>query len=157
MAGTVKAIPEGYGSITPYLTVDGGARAIAFYAEAFGARERMRLDGPGGKLGHAEIEIGDSVVMLGDPWPGGHSAPPAGGTVPVTIHLYVEDVDASFARAVGAGAIPLMPVKDQFYGDRSGVVRDPFGHVWHLASHVEDVSPEEIGRRMQAMGDGTGS
>lgn len=153
MSRTVKAVPEGYGSITPYLTVDGAARAIDFYTAAFGARERMRLEAPGGKLGHAEIEIGGGVVMLSDPWPGSHSAPPpAGGPVPVTIHLYVEDVDAGFARAIAAGATSVMPVKDQFYGDRSGMVRDPFGHVWYLATHVEDVPPEEMGRRMQAMG-----
>lgn len=147
----VKPIPDGYRSITPYLSVQGAAAAIEFYARAFGARERMRLPGPDGKLGHAELEFGDSVVMLADPWPGGYGQPPGEGGAPVTLHLYVEDVDAAFARAVAAGATQVMPVQTHFYGDRGGALRDPFGHVWHLATHVEDVPPEEITRRMQAM------
>jgi len=143
-------IPPGYHSITPYLAIDGAARALDFYAAAFGARERLRLDAPGGKIGHAEIEIGDSVLMLADPWPEGHFVAPASEDVSVTVHLYVPDVDAVFARAVAAGASVTRPPEDQFYGDRSGSVRDPFGHVWHIATHVEDVTPEEIHRRMQA-------
>jgi PhnB protein len=143
-------VPQGYRSITPYLSVDGAAEAIAWYARAFGARERMRLAMGGGRLGHAEIEVGDSLVMLADPWPQGDFNPPR-GSVPVMLHLYVGDVDAAFARAVAAGATPLRPVETQFYGDRSGSLRDPFGHVWHLATQVEQVSPEEIQRRMAAM------
>lgn len=148
---SVTPIPEGYHSITPYLAVDGGARAIAFYAEAFGARERMRLDAPGGKIGHAEIEIGGSVIMLADAWHEGEFVPPGGGQVSVSIHLYVEDADATFARAVAAGAVALQPVETKFYGDRSGTLRDPFGHRWHVATHVEDVSKEELGRRVAAI------
>jgi PhnB protein len=147
----VAAIPEGYRSITPYLAVAGAARALAFYAAAFGARERTRLDGPNGSIGHAEIEIGDSVVMLADPWPQGHFVPPDGEKASVSIHLYVPDVDAAFARAVAAGAAVLRPVETMFYGDRTGGLRDPFGHHWHLATHVEDVAPEEIRRRMDKM------
>ena len=147
----VRPIPEGYRSITPYLSVRGAAAAIEFYARAFGARERMRLPGAEGRLGHAELEIGDSVVMLADPWPGGASQPPGEGGTPVTLHLYVEDVDAAYARAVAEGATPVMPVQTHFYGDRGGTLRDPFGHLWHLSTHVEDVPPEEITRRMAAM------
>ena len=147
----VKPIPDGYRSITPYLSVQGAAAAIEFYTRAFGARERMRLPGPDGKLGHAELEFGDSVVMLADPWPGGPCQPPGEAGTPVSLHLYVEDVDAAYARAVAEGATPVRPVETHFYGDRGGALRDPFGHVWHLATHVEDVPPEEITRRMQAM------
>ena len=150
----VSPIPPGYHSVTPYLAIDGAARALAFYAEAFGARERMRLEAPGGKIGHAEIEIGDSVVMLADPWPEGQFVAPRGDAVSVSIHLYVEDADAAFARAVAAGAVAVQPMETKFYGDRSGTLRDPFGHRWHLASHVEDVSMEEVGRRVQAMAAG---
>jgi PhnB protein len=148
---TVKPVPAGYRTITPYLAVDDAARAIAFYAEAFGARERMRLDAPGGRIGHAEIEIGDSVIMLADPWPEAHFAAPRGEDVSVTIHLYVDDADTAFARAIAAGAAAMRPLETMFYGDRTATVRDPFGHHWHLATHVEDVAPEEIKRRMQAM------
>jgi PhnB protein len=147
----VPAIPPGYRSITPYLAIDGAARALAFYAEAFGARERMRLDMPGGRIGHAEIEIGDSVVMLADPWPEGRFVAPRGEEVSVSLHLYVPDADEVFARAVAAGAVPVQPVTTKFYGDRSGTVRDPFGHQWHLATHVEDVTEEEVRRRLAAM------
>jgi PhnB protein len=153
----VQPIPDGYRSITPYLSIQGAAAAIEFYTRAFGAHERMRLPGPEGRLGHAEMEFGDSVVMLADPWPGGYGQPPGDAGTPVTLHLYVEDVDAAFARAVAAGATQVMPVQDHFYGDRGGALRDPFGHVWHLATHVEDVPPEEIARRMQAMTSGQGS
>jgi PhnB protein len=148
---SVRPIPEGYRSVTPYLAIAGAAKALAFYAAAFGARERMRLDGPNGTIGHAEIEIGDSLVMLADPWAGGSSAPPTGEKASVSIHLYVPDVDAAFARAVAAGATVLHPVETMFYGDRGGGLRDPFGHHWHLATHVEDVAPDEIKRRMDKM------
>jgi PhnB protein len=147
----VKAIPEGYHAATPYLVVDGAARALEFYRKAFGARERMRFAAPGGKIGHAEITIGDSVIMLADEHPEmGYRGPQATGGTPVSIHLYVENVDEVFPRAVSAGATVLRPVADQFYGDRSGTLRDPFGHVWNVATHKEDLSPEEMGRRAQA-------
>lgn len=147
----VKPIPDGYHTLTPYLSVANAARAIAWYAEAFGATERFRLDAPGGMIGHAELQVGDSVLMLADPWPGGDCVAPGPGKGSVTLHLYVPDVDAAMARAVAAGGTALRPVQDQFYGDRSGTLRDPFGHVWHLATHIEDVPPEEMHRRMQAM------
>ena len=143
-------IPPGYHSITPYLAVDGAARAIEFYTSVFGARERLRLPRPDGGIAHAELEIGDSLLMLADPWPGGNFAAPHGEAVAVSIHLYVPDVDAVFARAVIAGATPERSVATQFYGDRSGTLRDPFGHRWHISTHIEDVSLEEIGRRMTA-------
>ena len=147
----VSPIPPGYSSVTPYLAIDGAARAIAFYAEVFGARESIRLDAPGGKIGHAEIEIGGSVVMLADPWPEGKFTAPRGDEASVGIHLYVADADATFARAVAGGATPVQPMETKFYGDRSGSLRDPFGHLWHVAMHVEDVTEEEIRRRMAAM------
>ena len=147
---SVAPIPPGYRSVTPYLAVDGAARAIEFYAKAFGARERMRLDGPEGRVAHAEVEVGDSVVMLADPWPGHGFRAPQGADVSVSIHLYVTDVDAVCARAVAAGATLDRPVETMFYGDRTGTLRDPFGHRWHVATHVEDVAPEEIHRRMGA-------
>jgi PhnB protein len=142
--------PEGYRSVTPYLAVDGAARAIAFYAEAFGARERMRLDAPGGKIGHAELEIGDSIIMLADPWPGGSFEAPRGESASVAIHIYVADADAVFARALAAGATAIRPVETHFYGDRGGMLRDPFGHHWHVAHQVEKLSVDEIKRRMAA-------
>ena len=149
---TVKPIPQGYRSVTPYLAVRQAADAIEFYRRAFGAKERMRLAAPEGKIGHAELEIGDSVIMLADEFPDMDFRGPAslGGTS-VTLHLYVKDVDASFRKAIDAGARPVRAVKDQFYGDRTGTLRDPFGHVWHLATHKEDVSAEEIARRTKAM------
>jgi PhnB protein len=149
---TVKPIPQGYRSVTPYLAVRQAADAIEFYRRAFGAKERMRLAAPEGKIGHAELEIGDSVIMLADEFPDMDFRGPAslGGTS-VTLHLYVKDVDASFRKAIDAGARPVREVKDQFYGDRTGAVRDPFGHVWHLATHKEEVSAEEIARRTKAM------
>ena len=148
----VKPIPQGYRSVTPYLAVKQAADAIEFYRRAFGAKERMRLAAPEGKIGHAELEIGDSVIMLADEFPDMDFRGPAslGGTS-VTLHLYVKDVDASFRKATEVGAKPVREVKDQFYGDRTGAVRDPFGHVWHLATHKEDVSAEEIARRAKAM------
>ena len=146
----VKPIPEGYHAITPYLIVNDAARAIEFYKKAFGARELMRLGAPGGKVGHAELQIGDSRVMLADEAPEVQAKSPAtvGGT-PVGLHLYVSDVDAVAQRALAAGARVLQPVKDQFYGDRSGTFEDPFGHMWSIATHTEDLSDEEIRRRMQ--------
>jgi len=152
-AAKVKPIPDGYHSITPYLIVDGGARAIDFYTRAFGARERMRMPAPNDRIGHAELEIGDSVIMLADEHPemDARSAGHYGGS-PVSILLYVRDVDAQFKQAIEAGATEVRPVADQFYGDRSGMLRDPFGHSWHLATHTEDVSMEEMTRRMAAMG-----
>jgi PhnB protein len=142
----VKFQPDGYHSITPYLIVKGGAEAIEFYKEALGAEELYRIGGPGGTVGHAELKIGDSVVMLADECPEWGAKAPDGPT-PVGLCLYVPDVDARFARAVAAGAAVKKAVQDQFYGDRSGTVTDPFGHTWTIATHVEDVSPEEIGRR----------
>ena len=147
-----KRIPEGYHAVTPYLIVRGAAEAIAYYAKAFGAKELYRLPMPDGRIGHAEIQIDDSRVMLADEMPEmGVKAPTTLGGTPVGICLYVEDCDGLFAQAVKAGATVERPLKDQFYGDRSGTVIDPFGHKWTVASHVEDVSPEEIERRMAAM------
>jgi PhnB protein len=148
MTSSVKAIPEGYHSVTPYLIVSGAADAIEFYRSAFGAREVMRLAQPGGKVGHAEIEIGDSRIMLADEYPDMDArSPTAFGGTPVSLHLYVDDVDAIAQQAIAAGARERRPVKDQFYGDRTGSLEDPFGHVWHIASHKEDLSPDEIKRR----------
>lgn len=145
MSGKVKPIPDGYHSVTPYLIVNGGAAAIEFYKKAFGAKEVMRMPGPDGKVGHAEIRIGDSVVMLADEHPemGAKSPQTIGGT-PVSILLYVEDVDAVVKQAVAAGAKIQRPIEDKFYGDRMGSVDDPFGHVWHIATHTKDVTPEEM-------------
>ena len=152
MAGKVRPIPEGYHAITPYLVVKGAARAIDFYKKVFGAREKFRMDGPGGTVAHAEIEIGDSVVMLADENPQHCALSPStvGGT-PVSIMLYVEDVDRTAETLTKAGAKTLRPVQDMFYGDRSGGFEDPFGHHWHVSTHIEDVSPEEIERRMRTM------
>ncbi|MFJ7586774.1 VOC family protein [Streptomyces sp. NPDC097617] len=145
---TVKPIPEGYQSVTPYLCVDGAAAAIDFYVAVLGAAERMRMPAPGGKIGHAELEFGTSVVMLADEYPEiGFRSPKTVGGTPITLHLYVEDVDAVFATALSFGATQLSPVKDQFYGDRTGQFEDPFGHRWNIATHVEDVSPEEMEKR----------
>ena len=147
MAG-VNPIPEGYPSLSPYISVDGAAAAIDFYSKVFGAKERMRMPGPDGKIGHAELQIGDSVLMLADEWKeGGFLAPKAVGRNSVTLSLFVEDVDAVFDRALAAGATSLRPVENQFYGDRSGQFEDPFGHRWSVATHVEDVSPEEMAKR----------
>jgi PhnB protein len=148
----VQPIPEGYPRVTPYLIVDGGADAIDFYGKVLGAKERMRMGGPEGKIGHAELEVGDSVIMLADEHPEMSAVGPktVGGT-PVTIHVYVEDVDATFKRAIDAGAKELSEVEDKFYGDRSGQFEDPFGHKWSIATHVEEVSAEEMEKRMAAM------
>ncbi|MGH3909344.1 MAG: VOC family protein [Pseudonocardiaceae bacterium] len=144
----VNPIPEGYPRITPYLCVDGAAAAIDFYTRVFGATERMRMPGPDDRIGHAELQLGDGVIMLADEYPEmGIRGPKSIGGTPVTISVYVEDVDAVFESAVRAGATSLRPVTDEFYGDRSGQFEDPFGHRWSIASHVEDVSAEEMSRR----------
>jgi PhnB protein len=153
----VKPIPDGYHTATPYLIVNGGAAALEFYRKAFGAEERMRCPMPDGRMGHAEIQIGDSCIMLADEFPEmGAKGPKSLGGSPVGICLYVNDCDASFQRALDAGATVLRPLQDQFYGDRSGTLTDPFGHQWTIATHKEDVSPEEIQRRMKSMGDEPG-
>jgi PhnB protein len=145
---TVNPIPEGYPQVTPHLCVEGAAAAIDFYGEVFGASERMRMPEADGKIGHAELQFGDSVIMLSDEFPEmGIRGPKAIGGTPVTMSVYVEDVDGVFDRAVKAGAKTLRPVEDQFYGDRSGQFEDPFGHRWSIATHVEDVSPEEMAKR----------
>ena len=152
----VQPIPAGYQAVTPYLIVSGAARALEFYKQVFGATEIMRLAGPNG-VAHAEIRIGDSVVMLADESPDmGYKSPVALGGSPVSLMLYVSDVDATFQRAVAAGAVQQRPVQDQFYGDRSGTPEDPFGHVWTVATHIEDVAPDEIDRRLAAMKDAPG-
>lgn len=147
----VKPIPEGYRTITPYLAVDDAAGAIEYYKSAFGAKERVRMDAPDGKIGHAELEIGDSLVMLSDAFPQSSTRPPKEleGTS-ASIFMYVEDVDAVVERAIGAGASITMEVADQFWGDRFGTVQDPFGHIWSIATHVEDVPPEEMEERAKA-------
>jgi len=151
MTRAAKPIPDGYRSITPYLSLKGAADAIEFYKKAFGATELMRIAQPDGRVGHTELQIGDSRIMMADEFPEmDFKSPAAFGGTPVHIHLYVPDVDATVGRAVAAGARVLRPVQDQFYGDRSGTLADPWGHVWHVATHVEDLSPEEIGRRAAA-------
>ena len=144
----VKPIPDGYPQVTPYLCVDGAAKAIDFYCDVLGATERMRMPSPDGKIGHAEIQLGNSVVMLADEFPDmGFRSPKSLGGSPVTVHAYVEDVDKVYEKAVQAGAKSIRPAEDQFYGDRSAQFEDPFGHRWNVASHIEDVSPEEMARR----------
>jgi len=148
---TVKAIPlpEGCPALMPYLIVRRAAEAIEFYKQAFGAVEIMRLDAPDGSIGHAEVRIGDAVIMLSEENPAWDSqSPEALGGSPVTLFLYVPDVDTTFANAIKAGAKELMPVKDQFWGDRTGVVIDPFGHRWHIGTHIEDVDYSELQQRM---------
>jgi PhnB protein len=148
-----KPIPEGYHTATPYLTLDDAAGAIDFYKKAFGAKERMRMEAPGGKIGHAELQIGDSIVMLADAFPQSSTQPPRelGGTT-AGVFLYVDDVDAVAQKAVDAGATITMEVADQFWGDRFGSLQDPFGHSWSIATHVEDVPPDEMAERAkQAM------
>jgi PhnB protein len=150
MATDVKPIPDGYRTVTPALTIRDCARAIEFYKKAFGAQERMRAEGPGGKVWHAEVTIGDSIVMVNDEFPeqGGVAPSTIGGT-PVGLWIYSEDVDAAYARAVEAGAETDMEPGDMFWGDRMCALRDPFGHKWTIATHVEDVSPEEMERRQK--------
>jgi PhnB protein len=144
----VKPIPDGYHSVQPYLAVDDAAKAIDWYKQAFGATERFRMNGPGGTIGHAELQIGDSVLMLSDPFPQASTKPPKelGGTTS-SVMLYVEDVDGTVKQAVDAGATVTMEVSDQFWGDRFGSVTDPFGHSWGIATHVEDVPPDEMEKR----------
>ena len=152
MAGKVNPIPEGYQAATPYLCCKDAAKAIDFYKQAFGATEVMRIGSPGGKIGHAEMKIGDSTIMLADEFPEMDARGPQtiGGT-PVGLAVYFEDADAVTARAVSAGAKVLRPLQDQFYGDRSATIADPFGHKWTISTHKEDVSPEEIQKRAAAM------
>lgn len=141
----VKPIPDGYHSVTPYLIVNGGVAALDFYQRAFGAIEVMRLPTPAGTLGHAEIKIGNSHVMLADEFPEmGAVGPHTVGGTPLTLLIYVEDCDAVFDQAVAAGAKVVRPLADQFYGDRSGMIEDPFGHKWSIATHQEDLTPDEI-------------
>ncbi len=147
-------IPAGYHSVTPYLIVDGAARAIDFYQRAFGATELVRLPGPDGKLMHAEVKIGDSPVMLADEMENQRGPKALGGTA-VSLMIYVTDVDKIFAQALAAGATAQRPVADQFYGDRMGTLTDPFGHVWSIATHVEDLTLEEIDRRFAKMTQGS--
>ena len=146
-----KAIPDGYHSVTPYLVVRDAARAIDFYKRALAATEILRFSAPDGKIGHAEIKVGDSVIMLADEMPDmGYRGPQTLGGTAVSLMVYVEDVDQQFQRAIDAGAKVKQPVKDQFYGDRSGNFEDPFGHVWTIATHVEDVSQDELVKRAAA-------
>jgi PhnB protein len=150
---TVKPIPDNYPQIVPYLCVDGASAAIEFYRHVFGATERMRMPEPDGRLGHAELEIGTGMIMLSDEFPDlDVLAPTAIGGTPVTMSLYVDDVDDVFTRAVGAGATALAPVKDQFYGDRAGRFVDPFGHRWNIATHIEDISSRELAQRAAVPG-----
>jgi PhnB protein len=152
MATTTKPIPDGFERATPYLCCKDAARAIEFYKKAFGAVETMRLAEPSGRIGHAEIKIGDAPIMLSDEYPEMDVRSPLSfGGSPVMIHLYVADVDALAKQAVAAGATLVRPLEDQFYGDRSGTLADPFGHRWMIATHKEDVSPEEMGKRYAAL------
>lgn len=150
----VNPLPTEYPRVTPYLSIDGAAKAIDFYCDILGATERVRMAGPDDKIGHAELGIGESVIMLADSFPEmGAPTPSMLGGSPVTLMVYVQDVDDVFARAIKAGAKELAPVQNQFYGDRSGQFEDPFGHRWNVASHVEDVSPEDMEKRAaEAMG-----
>jgi PhnB protein len=144
----VSKVPKGYAVLTPHLTVKGAAQAIDFYKHAFGAKERMRMAAPGGRIGHAELQIGPCAFMLADEFPGTACPSPAtlNGTAS-SFYLYVDRVDASFARALEAGATSVMPPMDMFYGDRMGTLKDPFGHIWTLATHIEDVPPKEMAKR----------
>lgn len=145
----VNPIPQGYHTVTPYLFIKGAAGAIDYYKKVFGATERMRMPGPNGQVMHAELQIGDSIVMLGDEQPQmGVKSPHTIGGSGTSLHVYVQDVDSVAQKAVAAGAQLVRPVQNQFYGDRSGTLVDPFGHIWSIATHVEDVSPEEMKKRM---------
>jgi PhnB protein len=147
-----KPIPEGYSTVMPYLSVDGAAEAIEFYKTMFGAVESVRMPQPDGSIGHAELTIGDSVVMLSDEFPDmGVLSPKSIGGTPVTLNVYVDDADDVVDRAVSAGATVVQPIEDRFYGDRAGQILDPWGHRWNVATHVEDVSPEEMQRRLAEM------
>jgi PhnB protein len=148
----VQAIPAAYAGVTPYLIVRDASRMLEFYKQAFGATEVLRLPAPGGRIGHAEIKIGKGMVMLADESPEmGHKSPQTLGGTAVTMMFYVEDVDAQFAKAIAAGGTVKHPLKDQFYGDRSGTITDPSGHIWTIATHTEDVAADEMDRRMKAM------
>jgi len=152
MTTKVKPIPDGYHTMTPYLITKGGAKAIEFYKKAFGATELMRMPGPEGKVMHAELQIGNSRFMMADECPEMQARSPLDlGGSPVSLLLYVEDADSFFTRAISAGAKEVKPLKDQFYGDRCGSLSDPFGHIWHVATHVEDVPPAELQKRAAAM------
>jgi PhnB protein len=150
----VKPIPDGYPQVTPYLCIDGASDAIAFYEKVLGAKERMRMPGPDGKLGHAEIEIGTGVVMLADEFPDmGFVAPKKGGGTSVTVSVYLEDADAVYKAALAAGATSVREPETQFYGDRSAQFDDPWGHRWNVSTHVEDVPPDEMMKRAKEMAD----
>lgn len=152
MRTKAKTIPKGYHSVTPYLCVQGAAAAIAFYKKVFGAKEVMRMPGPAGTIGHGEIQIGDSRIMLADEFPEiNFRGPRSVGGTPVNIHLYVPDVDGLVKKAVAAGAKLLRAPADQFYGDRGASLEDPFGHVWHVATHIEDIPMKELKKRAAAM------
>ncbi len=147
----VSPIPEGYHSVTPYLVMKNAAAAIEFYKKAFGAVELLRMAGPGGKIGHAEINIGDSPVMLADEYPDmGIKGPESLGGTPVSLMIYVDDVDKIYPQAIAAGGKEVRPLQNQFYGDRSGTLTDPFGHVWTISTHVEDVPEEELAKRAES-------
>ena len=146
----VRPIPDGYQAVTPYLIVDGAAQALEFYKQVFGATEQMRMAAPDGRIGHAEMRIGDSVVMLADEVPDmGYRGPKAYGGSALSLMVYVDDVDATFRRALAAGAVERRAVQNQFYGDRSGTLEDPFGHTWTVSTHVEDLSQEEMAKRSE--------
>ena len=147
----VKPIPDGYHNLTPYLIVDGAAKAIDFYKKVFGASEKMRMPAPGGKVGHAELTLGDSMIMLADEHPEmDHRGPHAYKGAAVSLMVYVQDVDATVKTALASGAKVIRPVENQFYGDRMGTIEDPFGHQWYVATHVEDVPQEELAKRAAA-------
>lgn len=149
----VNPIPDGYPRVSPSLIIDGAADAIEFYTSVLGATERMRMDGPDGKVGHAELMLGESVIMVADEYPDmGYVGPRKIGGSPVALHVYVDDVDTTFAKALAAGAKEERAVENQFYGDRSGTFEDPWGHRWSVGTHVEDVPPDEMARRAEAMG-----
>ncbi len=152
MADKVSYIPKDYNSVTPYLVVRGAAQAIDFYKKVFGATETVRMPGPDGKIGHAELKIGNSHIMLADESPSmgpGHISADTVGGSPVSLYVYLLDVDNVVKRATAEGAKLLKPVQDQFYGDRSGFIQDPFGHLWGIATHIEDVSPQDMKERMK--------
>jgi PhnB protein len=151
----VQPIPEGYHAVIPYLNIAGAADAIDFYCKVLGASERMRMDGPGGSVGHAELDLGGSVIMLADESTEfGNKSPSTLGGTPVSLMVYVADVDATFGAAIAAGATEIQAVDDKFYGDRSGMFKDPWGHEWTIATHVEDVPEAEMERRMAEMQQG---
>ena len=151
MKKTVKAIPEGYHSITPYLIVNDAMKAIGFYKKVFGAKEEMRMDKPDGKVGHAELKIGNSKIMLADEHPGMNARSPTVDSHSVGIHLYIEDVDDVAKKAARNGAMLIRPLENMFYGDRSCTIKDPFGHIWYISTHIEDVSHKELQRRTEAL------